>query len=121
MGRGRGQGDLAEERLGRRSAKRELTAGMEKKVQREEGTEGRNLQGKEVALRYRLQMAAFIRTKTGEVAGGQAVECLRDMAATAGVMLFLKESKGKRWVARCAPHTWMTAGYVYILDGDARS
>ena len=67
------------------------------------------MQRKEAALRYRVQLAVFTQTVAGEVAEAWAVEWLRGMVVTTGVMLSKKEGDVGRMVQKvggklCAPH-----------------
>lgn len=61
--------------------------GGRKQRKQEGGIRAESLKGKEAPLRYRLQLAAFRRAGRGEVARARAVQWLRGMAATAGIML----------------------------------
>lgn len=75
-------------------------------VTRVEGTVGRNLKQKEVALRYRLKMVAFTQTVAGEAAAARVVKWLRGITATSGVMLSQEESHVGRMMQKVGSTLW---------------
>lgn len=81
------------------------------------GTGGYNLHETEVVLHYRFQMAAITRTGVDEVAsedGERVVKKLRDIAATALILLSQKEGNVKGGVEGIIGGTLL----VLYTDGD---